>query len=158
MKLSTTEKKILQYNPFQKDTYRSICHCYDNIITSDNKPLRLVVDSRNRIVYCNHCGNMIEPFLALEMLVKDWDKIQKAQDDIKSRLKRTWKICKEYRPRRKAMKYIEHQIGNGKADPVCPYCHEAFKLEEINTFRCYTKNDVSYSSSGHDVTNIDSIR
>lgn len=30
--MSTTHKKILEYKPFKKETYRSVCHCYDSII------------------------------------------------------------------------------------------------------------------------------
>lgn len=28
--MSTTHKKILEYKPFKKETYRSVCHCYDS--------------------------------------------------------------------------------------------------------------------------------
>lgn len=150
--MSTTSKKILQYKPFEKETYRSICHCYDNIV--DKKPLRLVVDSKNRIVYCKHCGNIIEPFIALELLAKDWEKIEKNEEEIKSRLRRTWEIGRKYRPWKRAMKYIEKEVGNGKARPICPHCHEPFALEEITEFRHRTKSGFEATSHGHNVTNV----
>lgn len=150
--MSTTHKKILEYKPFKKKTYRSVCHCYDSFV--DRKSLRLVVDSTNRIVYCEHCGNIVEPFIALELLVKDWEKIEKAENEIKDRLRRTWDICRKYRPWRRAMKYIEHEVGNGKARPICPHCHEPFALEEITDFRHQNKSGLEYTSHGHDVTNV----
>lgn len=150
--MNTTNKKILQYKPFEKETYRGICHCYESII--DRKPLRLVVDSTNRIVYCKHCGNIIEPFIALELLVKDWEKIEKAEEEIKNRLRRTWEIGRKYRPWKRAMKYIEKEVGNGKARPICPHCHEPFALEEITEFRHRNKSGLEYTSHCHDVTNV----
>lgn len=76
-------------------------------------------------------------------------------NEIKDRLRRTWDICRKYRPWRRAMKYIEHEVGNGKARPICPHCHEAFALEEITDFRHQNKSGLEYTSHGHNVTNVE---
>ena len=126
--------KLLQFKPIEKRKYHDGCHCYDSIL--DKKPLKLVVDHVEQLVYCDHCGNIISPYKALELLCKDWEELVELQQATRRRIRRAWEIGRKYRPHKRVLRDLEKQLGkNGEYKPCCPHCGEAFGLEEITRFR-----------------------
>lgn len=126
--------KLLQFKPIEKRKYHDGCHCYDSIL--DKKQLKLVVDHVEQLVYCDHCGNIISPYKALELLCKDWEELVELQQATRRRIRRAWEIGRKYRPHKRVLRDLEKQLGkNGEYKPCCPHCGEAFGLEEITRFR-----------------------
>lgn len=156
--MDKTTQKIKQLRPIDKTKATQGCCCYSHWDSRADKPIRIVVDSDSRLVYCDHCGNIIDPFMALQLLCRDWDRLQKASDDIKERLRRAWEIGRKYRPWKRAIKDLEKQIGRrGENQPCCPHCHQHFKIEDITEFRCFTPDGHSFGSSGHRLGRFESI-
>ncbi len=153
--MDKTSKKIMQFKPVEKGRYGTICECYSHLLSRDNKPLKLILDSKNRLIYCDHCGNLIDPFIALELLCKNWQKLQDAQDDIRKRLLRSWEIGRKYRPWKRAIKDLEKLMGRrGENLPCCPHCDKPFHIEDITNFRCAPNG---HSVSGYKLGNFNRI-
>lgn len=125
--------KLLQFKPIEKRKYHNGCHCYDSIL--DKKPLKLIVDPVEQFVYCDHCGNAISPFKALELLCVQWDDLLDLKQRTMRRIRRAWDIGRKYRPHKRVLRDLEKQIGkNGEYKPICPHCQKAFGVEEITEF------------------------
>lgn len=132
--------KLLQFKPIEKRKYHGSCRCYDGFL--DKKPLKLIVDPYERFVYCDHCGNAIDPYKALELLCDNWEELEKLQQATRRRIRRAWEIGQRYRPHKRVIRDLEKQIGrHGENEPCCPRCGESFRLEEITSFVC--------NSAGH---------
>ncbi len=130
-------QKIVQIKPIDKVKKGVRCKCYNNFRSSDNKPLKLVLDSENRLLYCDHCGNIIDPIIALEMLAKTWETLYEEREYVVKCIRRAWEIGRKYRPWKRSLKDLEKQIGRrGENLPCCPHCDKAFRIEDITSFEC----------------------
>lgn len=113
-----------------------ICRCYNNRLKSQNKPPRFTVDEETHTVWCDWCGNMIEPFDAVMAITNYSDKLIKTLQEAHEEAVRVFKLVRKYKPWRRAMKNIEQSIGrNGNMLPLCPKCGEPFDLLEIERYR-----------------------
>lgn len=106
---------------------RKICQC--------SEP-HYVLDCQNRLVYCNDCGAIIEPFEALENLERKYHRIE-------SRLEQMHNQAKEisnYKPHLRIFKDMEHryQADHFSMIPICPHCKKPFEFSELITWvsRC----------------------
>ena len=91
------------------------------------------VDEETHTIWCEWCGNRVEPFDAV-MALTNYSKevigdLQRAHEEAV----RVFKLARNYRPWRRAMKNIERCIRSGML-PRCPHCEKPFKLEEIEFF------------------------
>lgn len=103
------------------------CECYRH--SYPKKQPSFVLDYQNREITCKHCGTVVDPIDAFEVLAKEQDgwqrELDQAYDDA---LK-----LREYKPWRKAIKLIEARSNNGKMIPSCPHCGRGILIEEIGT-------------------------
>lgn len=124
--------RILDMRPIAKGNFRQSCNCYSKVMP---KNLKLVIDEKNNIVFCEHCGNMLSPMSALLLLCAKWEHIQYLEEQARERTKRHYQIMRKYKPWKRAMRHIEQNIGkSGNRVPVCPHCDMPFKLEEVSKF------------------------
>lgn len=47
------------------------CRCYTHLDSRDDKPIKIIVNSNSKLAYCGHCGNIIDSFIALQLLCKN---------------------------------------------------------------------------------------
>lgn len=126
-------QKIVQIKPIDKVKKGVRCKCYNNFRSSDNKPLKLVLDSENRLLYCDHCGNIIDPIIALEMLAKTWETLYEEREYVVKCIRRAWEIGRKYRPWKRSLKDLEKQIGRrGENLPCCPQFSKFISETDLN--------------------------
>jgi len=95
--------------------------------TCQCKTARYEIDVKNRFVYCQDCGAIIEPFEALLNIAQYYERYE---DRLNYMLEERRKL-EEWNPRLLVAKNIVEHYHSGKMAPVCPRCHEAFDLKEI---------------------------
>lgn len=116
------------------------CKCYANnkyfhgIMDDKYISPRFSFDSENRIVTCQHCGNMVDSFYALEILTDDQERQQQDVDNAIKVARRFYKIAHSYRPWLVAMKEIESNVRSGKMLPCCPNCGNGFDLKDVKGY------------------------
>lgn len=148
-------QKIMQIKPIDKVKNGVRCKCYNNFRSSENKTLKLVLDSKNRLLYCDHCGNIIDPIIALEMLAKGWETLYEEREYVVQRIRRAWEIGRKYRPWKRSLKDLEKKIGRrGENLPCCPHCGKSFHIEDITSFRCAPNG---YLATGYKLGNFNNI-
>lgn len=125
--------KLLKFMPIEKQRLGKGCKCYE---WPDKKPIHLILDADERLVYCEHCGNLIDPFVALELICHHFDVIDRDLKNAQQYIMRSWEIGRKYRPWKRALKNLEQKIGRkGENMPCCPHCKKAFRIEDIEMFR-----------------------
>ena len=92
--------KILKFSPIKREQGRTTCHCYKetNIYGGSKKPISFTVDPDTKICFCNHCGNMVEPIVVLELMCNDWQAIAKDYDRARKQTLRCYEIGRQLRP------------------------------------------------------------
>lgn len=88
------------------------------------------IDWDNRLVRCSKCNAIVEPFVALTTLAKQYDRIERVMEE---QLEQRRQIA-EYHPRRVILKELEKQYiraENQGLEPTCPRCGRAFELKEL---------------------------
>lgn len=120
-------KKIVNIAPIITTRNRErVCKCYD--LYYDAKYPSFEFDKVNREMYCRHCGALVDPFFAMEMMAKYWERIEQWEQDKRREIAE----MQSYKPWRRAMKSIEQHIGRkGEMLPSCPHCKKGFRLEEV---------------------------
>lgn len=76
------------------------------------------IDSVNRLVYCQDCGAIVDPFDALNMICRKWSHVQSQLDTAY----RQAKELSEYKPFLRAIKELE-SMQRRKMMPHCPHCN-----------------------------------
>lgn len=123
---------IMDMRPIARGAYRQQCKCYAGL---KPKPLDLEIDEENDIVYCVHCGNIMSPMNALNLMVELWDKLEADIERARAYAVHNYKIAHKYRPHKRAMRMIEQGVGKkNEMLPVCPNCGEGFELEQVKSF------------------------
>lgn len=132
--MSKKTNKIISMIALRKERHDDFtCHCYNNRLSSECKAPRFTVDEETHTIWCEWCGNRVEAFDAV-MALTNYSKevigdLQRAHEEAV----RVFKLARNYRPWRRAMKDIERCIRRGML-PRCPHCEKPFKLEEIEFF------------------------
>ena len=91
------------------------------------------IDYANRIVMCEDCGAVKEPFEALYEIALHYRRIE---DQVSALLKQRKEI-ENYKPHLVVMKELEkrYRENNYSMAPVCPKCGEAFDLKDLTSWR-----------------------
>ena len=88
---------------------------------------KYTIDYQNRLVYCQDCGAIIDPFDALKKLAQHYDRVN---EQVRGLLNQAKEIQK-YKPHIKVIKSLESSYRSGKMVPNCPHCHKAFDLKDL---------------------------
>ena len=86
------------------------------------------IDYQNRLVYCQSCGAIVDPFEALLNIAKY---IGRYEDHLEYLLEER-KRLENWKPRLLVIRDLADHYHSGKMAPICPRCHEAFDLKEID--------------------------
>lgn len=122
-------ENVLQIKTFLRSKRPKKCQCYEYTIDGREKP-QFSIDLENREIICEHCGNVVDPFEAFDVLLKN----QEAKNYEMQRMYEQARELAAYKPWLKSIKRLESKIRSGKYSPVCPNCHKAFNVEDIVTF------------------------
>lgn len=96
------------------------------------KPISFTVDPDTKICFCNHCGNMVEPIVVLELMCNDWQAIAKEYDRARKQTLRCYEIGTKFRPYKRVLKMLQEHMGRkNEMMPICPHCREKIDLEEL---------------------------
>lgn len=85
-----------------------------------------LVDADNRLIYCEDCGAIVDPYDALLEITRHYDRIA---DQIQTQLNLANEV-KNYKPHLRIIKELEKKARTSLV-PRCPRCDEAFELEEL---------------------------
>ena len=88
------------------------------------------VDYQNRLVRCQQCGAIVDPFEALVKISKDITRYEDHLDYLLEERKR----LEEWKPRLLVIRKLAERYHSGKMAPICPRCKEAFDLKEITSW------------------------
>jgi len=88
------------------------------------------VDTQNRLVYCQTCEAIIDPYEALTKMARRYEKIS---DQVENLLESAKQI-QNYKPHLKVFKDIEshYQSNHFSMLPRCPSCGDPFDFKDIN--------------------------
>lgn len=145
-------KKIIDLTPIITTRNREkICKCYD--LYYDAKHPRFEFDKVNRKIYCRNCGNMVDPFFAMEVISKFYERIKEWENQKRQEIME----LQGYKPWKKAIKSLESSIGRkGNMLPHCPHCGEAFRLEQVVT-GCFSDETICKNKGWADKENNDTV-
>ncbi len=101
-----------------------LCRCHEP---------RYELDTANRLVYCQDCGAIVDPFDALSKLA--W-KYEHLNNQVASLLEQAKEI-QNYKPHLRVFKGLEKSYRATKYSmvPVCPHCGQGFDFKDINQWR-----------------------
>jgi transcription initiation factor TFIIIB Brf1 subunit/transcription initiation factor TFIIB len=102
-----------------------INHNSRKICTCDNRTF--TIDTKNRIVTCNQCGAIIDPFEVLIDITEHWERMEERTQ----RLLEQRREIENYKPWLIVIRDLERQYKGKQYLPVCPHCDKAFYLEEL---------------------------
>lgn len=132
--MSSKTDKIISMIALRQERHNDFtCHCYNNRMASLCKTPRFTVDEETHTVWCDWCGNRVEAFDAVMALTNYSDRVVKTLQDAHEEALRVFKLARNYKPWRRAMKNMESSIRQGML-PRCPHCDEPFRLEEIEYY------------------------
>lgn len=90
---------------------------------------RFEIDTKNRIIRCEICGAILDPFEAFHKVALHFERL----DDHYEYLKEIAEEYKKYKPMGRFKEFAsEHRKG---MLPVCPKCGKAFDFMDITEFR-----------------------
>ncbi|MCX4303799.1 MAG: hypothetical protein OSJ66_07335 [Clostridia bacterium] len=98
-----------------------ICRCQDK---------KYEIDIQNRLVWCQTCKAVIDPFEALKYLALHIDTIN---ESIKHAIDYRNELM-NYKPYLREAKRLESQMRHKDMLPVCPKCNNTFEWGELNCF------------------------
>lgn len=87
------------------------------------------IDYVNKIVQCEDCGAIVEPFEALYNMAKHYERLG---DQVEALLEQRREIA-AYKPHLIVIKNLERETRAGMI-PYCPKCGEMFELDEITAW------------------------
>lgn len=117
--METLPEKIVRFDALRVEYGRAkVCQC---------KSASYEIDYQNRLVYCQDCGAIVDPFEALLNIAKYYDRYE----DYLEYLLEEQKKLEDWNPRLRTIKNLAERYHSGKMAPVCPRCGEAFDLKEI---------------------------
>lgn len=132
--MSSKTNKIISMIALRQERHDDFtCHCYNNKIKSLCKAPRFTIDEETHTVWCDWCGNRIESFDAIVAAMNYSNEVIGTLQRAHEEALRVFKLARNYRPWRRAMKNIESSIRSGML-PRCPHCDKPFKLEDIKIF------------------------
>jgi len=97
------------------------CRCYK---------YRYLIDVENRLVYCQDCGAIVDPFDAFKNLAYHYEDLGKQVEYLFEQ----WKQIINYKPWLLVFRDLESQYRSGKMLPRCPECGKAFFFEHIKSW------------------------
>lgn len=130
--------KVVSFTLFKIEKGREkICNC---------NPPHYIIDTANRIIVCDDCGAVIEPFEALLNVVEYTKEYEEYQEKALEKINSYREMANEELRRRfrnKAFKDMDSNYRKGML-PHCPKCGEMFEPTEIDhwTNKKYYGNEV----------------
>jgi len=119
------KNKVLSFTLFKIEKGREkICSC---------NPPHYIIDTANRIIVCDDCGAVIEPFEALLNVAEYTKEYEEYQKKALKKINSYREMANEELRRRfrnKAFKDMDAQYKSGML-PHCPKCGEIFEPTEI---------------------------
>ena len=113
-------KRIIRFDALRVEYGRSkICQC---------KTARYEIDYQNHLVQCQDCGAIVDPFDAMLNIAKYYNRYEEHLDYLLEERKR----LENWKPRLLVIRDLAEHYHSGKMAPICPRCHQAFDLKEIN--------------------------
>ncbi|MBP3463812.1 MAG: hypothetical protein J6K45_04960 [Clostridia bacterium] len=97
---------------------KKICEC--------ERPL-YEVDCKNRLVYCEICGAIVDAFDAIYKVAMH---VEEINEDIKRAIENK-KILETYKPHLKEARRYERMMRAKDMLPKCPKCNKAFNWNEV---------------------------
>lgn len=94
------------------------CHCHT---------MNLTLDQDTRLVFCDDCGAIVEPFDALYRMARSWER---AADQIEALLKQRQELL-NWKPHLVALREVERTYRGGSMIPYCPHCGRGILAEEL---------------------------
>ena len=90
---------------------------------------RFEIDTKNRIIRCETCGAILDPFEAFHKVALHFERLDDHYENMNE-------IAEEYRKAKitREFKNFMHEHKKGMM-PVCPKCDKAFDFMEITEFR-----------------------
>lgn len=120
--MSELPQKIVPFDMLRVEYgTRKLCQCYEP---------SYVIDYDNRLVRCSKCNAVVEPFVALHTLAKQYARIERVMEE---QLEQRRQIA-SYHPRRVILKELEKRFvrcDRDNLEPTCPRCGRAFELKEL---------------------------
>jgi len=100
---------------------RKLCECENP---------RYVIDDKNKMVNCEVCGAVIEPYAALENLARI---LARKENRLEQMLAQAKELA-NYKPHLRIIKDIERKYRQDHFSmiPICPHCKEPFDLAELS--------------------------
>jgi hypothetical protein len=86
-----------------------------------------VIDTENKLVYCKHCGAIIDPFEALCELARD---VEHWNNQTEMMLKQQKEI-QNWKPWLLPLRKVEKLYRAGQLLPMCPHCGRGILAEEL---------------------------
>lgn len=117
--MSELPEKVLRFD-IARVNYgrRKICRCLNP---------HYEIDAQNRLVVCNDCGAIIDPFDALVDLAKHYERIERWNQAALDQRRE----IENYKPHLLVIRELEKQYRRQKMIPMCPHCGKPFDLKEI---------------------------
>jgi hypothetical protein len=106
---------------------RKNCDCYDSY---PRQVPQYEIDTTNREVICKHCGVIVDPFDALLIISKRWERVS---EEINSLFAQAREL-REYKPWLLTIRKLEQQCRSGTMVLSCPHCHEGILFEEMTAW------------------------
>lgn len=115
--------KIVRFDSLQiKRDMNKLCKCRD---------ASYIIDAQNRLVYCQHCRGIVDPFEAISKIARNYEQFAKESEVMLEERRK----LERYKPHSVALKRLEQNIGrNGEMVPCCPKCKQPFDLSELTHF------------------------
>jgi hypothetical protein len=99
-----------------------LCQCYGTP--------RYTLDTRNRLVYCDDCGAIVDPFEALSKVASHYEYFaEESQHMLEQR-----RQLLNWKPWLLVFRNLERSYRSKENLPCCPECKKPFYFEHINTW------------------------
>lgn len=124
--------KVIGIEALRREQYRYACQCYN----SPNHPeIRYSLDTKNHLVFCSRCGNIVDPFVALSKICDEYEQINREFERAREDAVQMLEVIRNYQPHRLAIKALEESMERGgHMLPCCPHCKKPFDPADINHY------------------------
>lgn len=115
---------VIKFTTLKTDrSKKKRCSCYDY---NRHWP-QYVIDTENREITCELCGNVVDPFDAMLMLCRRGDKLE---DQVNGLYRQAQEIA-NYKPWLLRIRDLEKRCREGTMVLSCPHCDEGILFEEM---------------------------